>query len=119
MVVVLNDNDEVAPLSFSLLPEDADTLGDQWSSFCRTCGACVRECLAVKFGSDFDPREIVLKARYGLADRLLTEYSVVWQCFRCNHCRDCCPQPVKPVEIITWLRGMLPDLLWPPDSTSD
>jgi len=80
--------------------------------FCRECGACVTGCLAAKFGSGFDPREIMLKVRYGLADRLLTEHSVLWQCFQCNGCHERCPSPVKPVEVITCLREMLPERVW-------
>ncbi len=107
----LNDRNETLPLEFGLLREHADELADPWSSFCHGCGACVDHCLAAKHGVDFDPREIMLKARYGLADKLLIQHSVLWQCFGCNACYEPCPQPVKPVEIITWLREMLPSLV--------
>jgi heterodisulfide reductase subunit C len=80
---------------------------DFWASFCQDCGACVADCPAAKFGLNFDPRAIVLKLRYGLADKLLTENSVVWQCFQCARCGKTCPQPVKPVEIIGRLRRVL------------
>ncbi len=80
---------------------------DFWASFCQDCGACVADCPAAKFGLNFDPRVIVLKLRYGLADKLLTENSVVWQCFQCARCGKTCPQPVKPVEIIGRLRRVL------------
>jgi heterodisulfide reductase subunit C len=45
--------------------------------------------------------------RYGLADKLLVDDSVVWQCFQCHRCGEVCPQPVKPVEMVGWLREVL------------
>jgi ferredoxin len=77
------------------------------ATFCAACGACLATCPAVKFGLNFDPRAIVFKLRYGLADRLLIDDSVVWQCFQCHRCAEVCSQPVKPGEIIGWLRGLL------------
>jgi len=85
---------------------------DSWTGRCQDCRACVENCTAAKFGEGFDPREIVLKARYGLGGELLVEHSVLWQCFKCNNCCEACPQPVKPVEVISWLKGMLADRVY-------
>ena len=108
----LNVVEDTVPLEFGLSLKHADALADPWSSSCQDCGACVSQCLAAKHGVAFDPREIMLKVRYGLADKLLTEHSVLWQCFGCNSCEEPCPLPVKPVEVIAWLRSMLPSLHW-------
>ena len=80
-------------------------------AFARVAGACVPDCPAAKFGTGFDPREIVLKVRYGLAGELLVERSVLWQCFKCYRCYQSCPQPVKPVEMFAWLRKLLPEVV--------
>jgi heterodisulfide reductase subunit C len=85
---------------------------DYWASFCQDCGACVADCPAAKFGLNFDPRVIVLKLRYGLADELLGEHSILWQCFQCARCGETCAQPVKPVEMIGRLRRILADLFY-------
>ena len=113
---VTGDKDKLVHSDFGLLPEDGEMMGDPSASFCYVCGACLSVCLAAKFGCDFDPREIVLKVRYGMADKLLIDHSVLWQCFRCHRCYEVCPQPVKPVEIIAQLRDMLRDALEPGSS---
>lgn len=89
--------------------EPAEQQGDRdlWAGFCAECGACLAVCPAARFGLNYDPRAIVLKMRYGLADRLVTADSVVWQCFQCRRCGETCPQPVKPFEMVGWLREML------------
>ncbi len=84
---------------------------DCWTGLCQTCRACVETCTAAKFGEGFDPREIILKVRYGRGGELLVEHSVLWQCFKCNNCREACPQPIKPVEVFSWLKGMLAELI--------
>jgi heterodisulfide reductase subunit C len=91
---------------------------DFWASFCQDCGACVADCPAAKFGLNFDPRVIVLKLRYGLADKLLTEHSVLWQCFQCARCGKTCALPVKPVELIGRLRRVLMDLYGEPSGAA-
>ena len=109
---MLNDDDGVAHAEPGFLPEHSDALADHWSEFCCRCGACVADCPAARYGGDFDPRQIMLEVRFGLGDKLLVEHSVIWQCFRCNNCYERCPQPMKPVEVITQLRGMAENLLW-------
>jgi len=85
---------------------------DIWASFCAECGACLDICPAANFGLNYDPRVIIFKMRYGLADKLLVEDSVVWECFQCHRCGEICPQPVKPVEMIGWLRQVLLDRVY-------
>ncbi len=43
----------------------------------------------------------------GLADRLVTKDSVVWECTNCDNCFDHCPQDVRPVEVILAIKNMI------------
>jgi len=112
MSQLLGNRDETVPFDFGLWRQHADELADPWSSSCYACGACLEHCLAAKHGVDFDPREIMLKVGYGLADKLLTPHSVLWQCFDCGACNESCCQPLKPVVVIGWLRKMIPPLVF-------
>ncbi|MBU0705292.1 MAG: 4Fe-4S dicluster domain-containing protein [Chloroflexi bacterium] len=107
------DEDEALRIGLESWRKHAGELVDEdsWTGRCQKCGACVENCTAAKFGEGFDPREIILKVRYGLGGELLIEHSVLWQCFKCNNCYEVCPQPVKPVEVFSWLKGMLTDLV--------
>ena len=49
----------------------------------------------------------MLDAILGLADRLVTENSVVWDCTNCCNCYEHCPQEVRPVEVINALKNMV------------
>ena len=113
MLATLSNENDAALTGLDLWREHAEELtdADSWASFCQNCGACVPNCPAAKFGVDFDPREIVLKLRYGMAGKLLVKHSVLWQCFKCYRCYETCPQPVKPVEMFAWLRKLLPELV--------
>ncbi len=51
----------------------------------------------------------MLKVLYGLADELIREDSVLWQCTNCYNCHERCPQEVKPVEVIISMKNMLAD----------
>jgi heterodisulfide reductase subunit C len=102
--LMLPENDTLA-VDFERWRQQAEALADHWSNFCRTCNACVPDCPAAKHGTDFDPRQIVLKARYGLGDRLVKQWTL-WQCFRCHRCMARCPQEIKPEEVIASLRAM-------------
>ena len=106
------DKDRAANVEFALWCEQAEDLADAWASFCHNCGACITQCTAAKFGNGFNPRDIVLKARYGLGGKLLVEESVLWQCFKCYGCYECCPLGLKPVEVIAALRAMLEESVY-------
>ena len=110
------DRNNAAPVEFGWRPEEAGELGDTWANFCYSCGACLADCLAAKHGIGFNPRDIMLKVRYGLGARLLVGNSILWQCFKCDNCRERCPQELKPVDVINALREMLADLVYPKDA---
>lgn len=74
---------------------------------CTGCYACLEGCLGHRFGAGFNPRDIVVWARYGHGDRLLHDYSVIQQCFGCGCCRERCPQDLKPIDVIQVLKAKL------------
>jgi heterodisulfide reductase subunit B2 len=74
---------------------------------CYQCGACVGDCPSVRYDESFNPREIMLKALYGLEDELLGDDTPIWNCSNCYTCTERCPQDVKPVEVIIALKNML------------
>ncbi|MBU0717235.1 MAG: 4Fe-4S dicluster domain-containing protein, partial [Planctomycetes bacterium] len=86
--------------------------------FCYQCGACVGDCPATTYSTDFNPRDIMLKVLYGLGEELLTEDSILWQCTNCYNCHERCPQEVKPVEVIISLKNMLADRGIYPDAVA-
>jgi heterodisulfide reductase subunit C len=96
-----------ARLEFDLWRQQAEHLADLSTDFCYRCGACISTCLAARYGTDFDPREIMLQARYGMWSSLLSTHSVLWQCFKCDNCVGRCPQGNKPVDVITALKQIL------------
>jgi heterodisulfide reductase subunit C len=106
----LRNQDDTVAVDIELWREESAELADYWSSFCYTCNACASECPAAKHGEGFNPRDIVLKARFGLGDKLLLRESIIRQCFRCYRCCDRCPQEIKPVEVIAWLKEMLKEI---------
>ncbi|NIM20591.1 MAG: 4Fe-4S dicluster domain-containing protein [Candidatus Latescibacteria bacterium] len=106
---------KVARIDFRFRRELAEKIEGDLASFCYQCGACVGDCPATTYGSDFNPRDIMLKVLYGLGDELLGENSILWECTNCYNCHERCPQDVKPVEVIISLKNMLADLgIYPP-----
>ncbi len=96
-------------VDFRFRRELAEKIEGDLASFCYQCGACVGDCPSTTYGSDFNPRDIMLKVLYGLGDELLGEESILWQCTNCYTCHERCPQEVKPVEVIISLKNMLAD----------
>jgi heterodisulfide reductase subunit C len=109
----IDDKDRATRIELELWREHAEELADKdsWTEFCQECGACIESCPAAKYGDGFNPREIILKVRYGLAGKLLIERSVLWQCFKCYTCYESCPQPLKPVEAVALLKELLVDMV--------
>ena len=103
-----NDKDLVR-VNFDFRRELAEKVEGNLAGFCYQCGACVGDCPATTYGSEFNPREIMLKVLYGLGEELLVEDSVLWQCTNCYNCHERCPQEVKPVEVLISLKNMLAD----------
>ena len=100
---------EPVKIDFAFRRELAEKIEGDLASFCYQCGACVGDCPAATYGSEFNPREIMLKVLYGLGEELLREDSILWQCTNCYNCHERCPQEVKPVEVIISLKNMLSD----------
>jgi len=104
------DQGDLVRVNFDFRRELARKVEGNLAGFCYQCGACVGDCPATTYGSDFNPREIMLKVLYGLGEELLVEDSILWQCTNCYNCHERCPQDVKPVEVIISLKNMLADL---------
>jgi heterodisulfide reductase subunit B len=101
--------DRVCRVDFEFRRELARKVEGNLASFCYQCGACVGDCPAATYSDSFNPRELMLKVLYGVADELLTPDSVLWLCTNCYNCHERCPQQVKPVEVIISLKNMLAD----------
>lgn len=100
---------EVAKIDFEFRRELANKVEGNLVAYCYQCGACVGDCPAATYGSDFNPREIMLKVLYGMGEELLGTDSVLWTCTNCYNCEERCPQEVKPVEVVIALKNMLAD----------
>lgn len=103
------DGQEPVRVDFRFRRELAKKIEGNLASYCYQCGACVGDCPSATYGSEFNPREIMLKVLYGLGEELLCRDSVLWQCTNCYACHERCPQGVKPVEVIISLKNMLAD----------
>ena len=107
--------EDVVRVDFRFRRELAEKIEGNLAGLCYQCGACVGDCPSTTYGSEFNPREIMLKVLYGLGRELLVKDSVLWQCTNCYNCHERCPQEVKPVEVIISLKNMLADLGIYPD----
>jgi len=83
-----------------------EVLGGITYNYCYQCGACVANCPAHRFNNDFNPRNIVLEAIYGMEEELLKPDSQIWNCTNCYNCYERCPQGVNPIEVIIALKNM-------------
>jgi heterodisulfide reductase subunit C len=97
----------VAKVNFDFKSTIDAMIGGAGHSLCFQCGACVGDCPAATYSERFNPRQIMLQAVLGLADQLVTENSVVWECTNCDNCYDHCPQDVRPVEVILAIKNMI------------
>ncbi len=86
-------------------------------NYCYQCGACVSDCPAARYSSDFNPRRIMLQALLGQEEALVGKESPIWLCTNCYTCYERCPQDVRPIEVIIALKnlsaqsGRAPELL--------
>ena len=85
----------------------AEVIDGNRISNCYQCGACVGDCPAARYDPEFNPRRIMLKALYGLAEEIIGPDSEIWNCTNCCTCVDRCPQEVKPVEVIIALKNLM------------
>ena len=106
----------IAKVDFEFRRLLAEKVEGNLVAYCYQCGACVGDCPAATYGSDFNPREIMLKVLYGLGEELLGTDSVLWMCTNCYNCEERCPQEVKPVEVVIALKNMLADRGLDPDT---
>jgi len=75
-------------------------------SYCMQCAACVGDCPSTKYSDRFNPRQILLMVITGMAEELLAEGSMIWECTNCYNCFERCPQDVRPVEVIIALKNL-------------
>ena len=101
--------EDVVRVDFEFRRQLAEKVEGNLANYCYQCGACVGDCPASMYSSEFNPREIMLKVLYGLGGELLKPDSILWQCTNCYNCHERCPQQVKPVEVIISLKNMLAD----------
>ena len=83
---------------------------------CIMCGACVSDCTVLEVDKNFIAPAALAKAYRVAADprdgktherlEMLSEYSGIWDCTRCNMCVEVCPKGVAPMNRIMQLREM-------------
>lgn len=103
----MSDVDSPSRVDYAFRDRLAGVVDGNRVSYCYQCGACVGDCPSARYDPAFNPREIMLKALYGLQDELIGDDSPVWSCSNCYTCAERCPQEVKPVEIIVALKNLL------------
>ncbi len=73
------------------------------SNQCWACGTCDNECPINLATNRLSPRKMVRLANYGLLDELLGEPEI-WYCLTCYRCFEVCPNRVRPVDVIQFIR---------------
>ncbi len=106
----------MAKVDFKFKSALDEMIGGMGHSACFQCGACVGDCPAAMHSERFNPRQIMLDAVLGLADRLVCEDSLVWECTNCTCCFEHCPQDVRQVEVIMAIKNMIHDRGISPDN---
>jgi heterodisulfide reductase subunit C len=96
----------VIKVDFSLKEKLDRYLGGELHSYCYQCGACVGDCPAARYSSEFNPRKIMLMTIVGAVEELVRPNSIIWECTNCCNCYERCPQDVRPVEVIIALKNM-------------
>jgi len=88
---------------------------------CLQCGTCTEVCPVSEITKgEYNPRTIILAARFGYKDLVLGEEElVIWGCTNCNTCEEMCPQNIKLTEIFTFLKNQSITLGKVPDCISD
>lgn len=89
-----------------LLPELQKTIESAAkadSRLCWTCGSCDSECPVNIATGKLRPRNIVRMATLGMLEELLC-LPEIWYCLTCRRCAQICPNAVKPLAIIEYLR---------------
>jgi heterodisulfide reductase subunit C len=94
------------PINYQFKKKLSSTLGGEAYAYCYQCGACVGDCPAAMYSTDFNPREILLQALLGDEEGLTGKDSPIWDCTNCYTCYERCPQAVRPVEVIIALKNI-------------
>ena len=71
----MNDVDSPSRVDYAFRDRVAEVLDGNRVSYCYQCGACVGDCPSARYDPKFNPREIMLKALYGLEDELVARAS--------------------------------------------
>ena len=106
MTKAVDEKEDVVRVDFDFRRELAEKIEGNLANLCYQCGACVGDCPSSTYGTEFNPREIMLKVLYGLEDELIGDQSIIWQCTNCYNCHERCPQEVKPVEVIVSMKNI-------------
>ena len=83
-----------------LLRHLADTAEGEPALGCMQCGLCAASC-PLGEAMEFPPRKLILQARTGNLDRVLSS-PALWMCVACYTCSHRCPRKIE-----------LADVLWP------
>jgi len=83
-----------------LLRHLADTAEGEPALGCMQCGLCAASC-PLGEAMEFPPRKLILQARSGNLDRVLSS-PALWMCVACYTCSHRCPRKIE-----------LADVLWP------
>jgi len=71
---------------------------------CFQCATCSAVCELAPEDAPF-PRQQMLYAQWGLADRLIAD-PAVWLCHQCNDCTARCPRDARPGDVLQAVRGL-------------
>ncbi len=96
----------MAKLNFEFRKKLDAIIDGEHHNYCYQCGACVADCPAARYASEFNPRQIMLQALLGQEESLIGEKSLIWLCTNCYTCYERCPQDVRPIEVIIALKNL-------------
>lgn len=91
---VVTDYDERLEDEIAALP------GGEFIHRCWQCGSCTNACTLNALNPDFNPRYWIYLVRLGMAEELLRDKHIIWQCVSCNKCTYACPRDVSPESVM-------------------
>ena len=78
--------------------------GGSGATQCYQCATCSSVCELAPEGAPF-PRQQMLYAQWGLADRIAAD-PAVWLCHQCNDCTARCPREANPGDVMHVVRSL-------------